>query len=474
MNDFSSVADSKPDARATHTLTFNGGAGEFTRIWWTNLLLTVCTLGIYSAWAKVRTRKWFYGNTVLAGSTFNYHADPKAILKGRLIVVGVYVLLVMASEFLPLAGPLLFLLVFALLPWVLVRSLRFNALNTSYRGLRMDFSPDNAGAYGLLLKFFLVPMTLGLAWPWWRASLMRFLAQHRYGTAAFTADVPTGEVYGVYFRAAVMTFLLAAVFAVVLAASGLMQSVGEGFRQVQAANAEAATQAEAAERAAQAGGDEAYAPTPEPAEYVVDDAATDATTSDAPLEMDARTVEELEAMAADGVDDYEAQVIEAQVAAARADAALEQEVTEAAVEASGGEGETPVDPAQEKARLFAVGMMVLVFYGGLFVFFLFVGAYIDARLTNLLWSRLRLGDDVTFTSTLRARDLAWLRVTNFLLCVVTLFIAWPVTQVRNARYRLSRMTVEGDLDHFVAGQGGDSRRALGEEASDLLDLDIAL
>ena len=35
------------------TLHFTGSGSEFFRIWITNLLLTICTLGLYSAWAKV-------------------------------------------------------------------------------------------------------------------------------------------------------------------------------------------------------------------------------------------------------------------------------------------------------------------------------------------------------------------------------------------------------------------------------------
>ena len=35
-------------------LTFDGPAAEYFRIWIVNLLLTLLSLGVYSAWAKVR------------------------------------------------------------------------------------------------------------------------------------------------------------------------------------------------------------------------------------------------------------------------------------------------------------------------------------------------------------------------------------------------------------------------------------
>ena len=59
-------------------LRFTGTGKEFFGIWIINVVLSICTLGIYSAWAKVRTKRYFYGNTILAGSSFEYVANPMA------------------------------------------------------------------------------------------------------------------------------------------------------------------------------------------------------------------------------------------------------------------------------------------------------------------------------------------------------------------------------------------------------------
>ena len=69
---------------------FTGNGGEYFRIWIVNLFLSIITLGIYSAWAKVRRNRYFYGNTRLGNAGFDYLADPKAILRGRLIAVAVF------------------------------------------------------------------------------------------------------------------------------------------------------------------------------------------------------------------------------------------------------------------------------------------------------------------------------------------------------------------------------------------------
>src|SRR6187455_1771467 len=66
-------------------MAFTGAGSEYFRIWIVNLALTIATLGIYSAWAKVRRLQFFYRHTRLAGAGFDYHGDPIAILKGRLV-----------------------------------------------------------------------------------------------------------------------------------------------------------------------------------------------------------------------------------------------------------------------------------------------------------------------------------------------------------------------------------------------------
>ena len=110
-------------------LEFRGTAAEYFRVWIVNLLLTIATLGIYSAWAKVRKKKYFYRNTLLDGHSFDYHANPIAILKGRLIVLPFLIAYATSSYFLPGLDFVILLLVALLLPWLLVRSQIFNKRN---------------------------------------------------------------------------------------------------------------------------------------------------------------------------------------------------------------------------------------------------------------------------------------------------------------------------------------------------------
>lgn len=179
---------------------FTGNASEYFRIWVVNTLLTIATLGIYSAWAKVRTRQYFYRNTLLNGSSFDYLADPIPILKGRLIVATALIALGVAQRFF---APLYFVLIALLLlatPWVLVKSLAFNARNSAYRNIRFAFPARPAEAFGVYLKMMLFYfLTCGLAYPLAQWTLTRFVVwRHYYGDLQFNWVTKCGRYYRTY------------------------------------------------------------------------------------------------------------------------------------------------------------------------------------------------------------------------------------------------------------------------------------
>src|SRR4249920_2020940 len=88
---------------------FTATDDEYFRIWIVNLALTIVTLGIYSAWAKVRKRRYFYGHTRIDGEGFEYRANPVAILKGRLIAVAALAVFYGVGQFAPLYQMLLWI-----------------------------------------------------------------------------------------------------------------------------------------------------------------------------------------------------------------------------------------------------------------------------------------------------------------------------------------------------------------------------
>src|SRR4051812_15462633 len=108
-----------PAARS-EPFRFTRQAGEYFRIWVVNLFLSVIPVGLYSPWAKVRKKRYFYGHTRLAGASFEYHGNPIAILKGRLIAFALFALYTLASHFSQKLAAGLLLAALPALPWLLV------------------------------------------------------------------------------------------------------------------------------------------------------------------------------------------------------------------------------------------------------------------------------------------------------------------------------------------------------------------
>ena len=247
---------------------FTGSGGEYFSIWIVNLLLSIITLGIYSAWAKVRREQYFHRNTLLDDQPFDYTGDPVRILIGRivaLLVIGVGSAVQEVNLVMALVVTAVFFLLF---PWVIVRSLRFRARNTRYRNLQFAFTGTTFEAvkayfwiYVALLPFIAasilmtpelkliqenqelanapettnlmlklgaalgVSVLLGaLLFPAYQCHIRSFLHRHlRYGNAQGTFDGTTSAFYGALFR----TFGVSLLTVVLIGAVGFAAKLAE-------------------------------------------------------------------------------------------------------------------------------------------------------------------------------------------------------------------------------------------------------
>lgn len=212
-------------------LSFTGSGSEYFGIWIVNILLTIITLGIYSAWAKVRRNRYFYGNTILLGRGFEYHASGGQILIGRLIVFAYLVLYNIMLTFVPLVGIGLGVLMLFFVPWLVARGLRFSARVTSYRNVRFDFV---GGAGGAFLAFIIGPvlaaLTLGILAPLASRWSYRYVGNNlRYGQKPFSTDPPLGRLYRTWVAPAavlVLGMLIGGFF--VFLGVALVNAVAEG------------------------------------------------------------------------------------------------------------------------------------------------------------------------------------------------------------------------------------------------------
>jgi uncharacterized membrane protein YjgN (DUF898 family) len=209
--------------------SFSGRGSEYFRIWIVNLLLSLVTLGIYSAWAKVRRQRYFYDNTSVAGTSFEYHGNAFAILKGRIVAFVLLAAYNFAFKSSPLIG-LAIMLAFALaVPWLIWRSLQFKLYNSSYRGIRFGFRGKAGGIY---LNYLLLPVltvfSLYLLTPFTHQRIKRYQhGESRFGTSHFSFHASVGGFYKTYLLG--LGIFFAGLIAILLLGGGAVFARGTDF-----------------------------------------------------------------------------------------------------------------------------------------------------------------------------------------------------------------------------------------------------
>ena len=329
---------------------FTGTAGEYFRIWIVNLALTILTLGIYSAWAKVRKRRYFYAHTRIAGESFEYRGRPVAILIGRLLALALLVFVVLVGNLVPelslesFSGKALFFAAAVLIgPWLLVRSSKFNAANSVYRNIRLSFFGSYGSCFSVVIRYVWL-IFVGILYPYFKHRIVRYSAEHHaFGDSKFAVDdfkKPFIHAYAVAFGLG----LLGAIIVFVLFS----------------------------------------------------------------------------------------------------------------LHAVGGE---------ESAELLPVGI-----YAG----FLALYAFVRARTTNAVWNAIRIGP-LRFECTLRARDFAWIYLTNVAAILASLGFATPWAVIRTMRYKATKFAAfaSAPIESITQAEGMQVGAA-GQEIAELFDFDIAL
>jgi uncharacterized membrane protein YjgN (DUF898 family) len=231
---------------------FSGEGGEYFRIWVVNAVLSIVTLGIYSAWAKVRKASYFARNTRLLGDPFEFVADARAILRGRVLALALLGFYTYAFEFSLALGIVATLVLLALAPLLFASATRFRLQNTRWRALRFGFAATPMQAYRSV--FFVVAMWISggvaaalrdderwtlafgaataLLLPWMHHRLKAF--QHRHATFAGHASAfrsALGTFYGTYLLGGLIVTVSAASAGTVAVAalSGTSPAVAGGW-----------------------------------------------------------------------------------------------------------------------------------------------------------------------------------------------------------------------------------------------------
>jgi len=236
-------------------LNFTGEGREYFRIWIVHTLLTILSVGIYSAWAKVRKARWFAQHTHLLGDSFDFHGRPLRILAGRAVALVLFIAYSHAFDWNVTAGLVAILLLLVLGPLLFGSAQRFRLANTSWRGLRFGFDAPRARVYAVCIPLVLVwtgstvwaalngsvagtlivASSSLLLWPAIHCELKTLQHRHsRFGALHFGFDRSVKAFYGLYARMLGMTMLIG-MGAGILAA--LVLGILSGFGAVEEGNA---------------------------------------------------------------------------------------------------------------------------------------------------------------------------------------------------------------------------------------------
>jgi uncharacterized membrane protein YjgN (DUF898 family) len=232
-------AQELPEQPRELVLKFHGSAFEYFRIWIVNLCLTMITFGIFSAWAKVRKKRYFYSSTIIDGTPFQYLGQPIPIFKGRVIAALAFSLYYFSSHFATSFLPYVLVAGLIIAPWVVIRSLAFNARYSAFRNMTFLFNGRYQDAIKELYQWGLIPLLVigsifnwwgknaiagvsfaifGITFPWWMSRFKNFIVSHTsYGGKEGDFSATGAQFFNIYSRAGLLTIGVAALSGIVVA-----------------------------------------------------------------------------------------------------------------------------------------------------------------------------------------------------------------------------------------------------------------
>lgn len=170
-------------------VVFRGDGGDFVMLCIRGALLELVTFGFYRFWLATDMRRRLWTATSLAGEALEYTGRGRDLLIGFLFALAiiapvniVYFLVGIEAERMrafasfPLA---LFYMMFG--QFALYRARRYRLTRTIWRGARLWMDGSGVNYALRWLGWAIVALlTLGLAYPWMRASLERYKMSHTY------------------------------------------------------------------------------------------------------------------------------------------------------------------------------------------------------------------------------------------------------------------------------------------------------
>ena len=102
-------------------------------------------------------------------------------------------------------------------------------------------------------------------------------------------------------------------------------------------------------------------------------------------------------------------------------------------------------------------------------------SYTITRQRSYIYDNTLLDNNIAFASTLKARSFAWVMLSNIILILFTLGLAFPWAKVRMARLMLENTLVDTEygFDEYISEQQ-EEQSSLGEQIGDAFDVDVGV
>ncbi len=135
---------------------FSAKIGDFFRVWFVNILLTIFTFGGAYPLAKQRIKEYLFNSTILDGSNFEYRLNIKSLIDTSVFIA---LMLFVSFGLYYLEMPLYYLLAPALLtafasPWIAYKNLKSNIDALSYRNVYFKYVGKNLTQYYKLTTLY--------------------------------------------------------------------------------------------------------------------------------------------------------------------------------------------------------------------------------------------------------------------------------------------------------------------------------
>lgn len=189
MTDISQSSTSLPTLTKppVQKIAYRGDVGDIIGLHVINLLLNICTLGVYSFWGKTRIRRYMTSHLTLGKDSFQYTGTGLELFFGWIKALIIFIPLIIMLM-IPVVNVVVYPIFFGMISVAIYLAMRYRLSRTTWRGVRFALGGSAMSYLWLSIRRTLVNFfTLGLKIPKSDIIKWTYLANHiKYGETKFT------------------------------------------------------------------------------------------------------------------------------------------------------------------------------------------------------------------------------------------------------------------------------------------------